>query len=180
MDTRIMNVSRPDIVMVESMPRPTPTPVRVSFGQVLAAGASTLVQGAEIAASKVPGSPITAAAIRGGASPSNTTGTITSSLTASSTNMSAEGPGGTGTSVAGAAGTGLSVNVGSTGISVGGTGTDSTGGIDTALQQSSQLSLYYLQVQQEVDSQNRSFTALSNVLKTEHDSAKAAIQNIHS
>jgi hypothetical protein len=37
-----------------------------------------------------------------------------------------------------------------------------------------------LQVQEEVDSQNRSFTALSNVIKTEHDSAKAAIQNIHS
>jgi len=48
------------------------------------------------------------------------------------------------------------------------------------LQQSSQLNLYYLHVQQELDAQNRSFTALSNVLKTEHDSAKAAIQNIHS
>jgi len=57
---------------------------------------------------------------------------------------------------------------------------DSTGGIDASIQQSAQLSMYYLQVQQEVDAQNRSFTALSNVLKTQHDSAKAAIQNIHS
>jgi hypothetical protein len=66
------------------------------------------------------------------------------------------------------------------GPATGAAASDPTGGIDASLQQSAQLSMYYLQVQQEVDAQNRSFTALSNVLKTQHDSAKAAIQNIHS
>jgi hypothetical protein len=47
------------------------------------------------------------------------------------------------------------------------------------MQQNAELSLYYLQIQQQEDAQNRTFTAMSNILKTEHDSAKAAINNIH-
>ncbi len=177
MDSWIANVSRPDVVMVESAPRPTPTPDRISFSQVLAAGASGLVQGAQLVASTLPGSAVTAAAIRGGATPSSSLG-VAGGLAA---NTTAEGPSGTGTSGIGGVAGGLGITVGANGITVGGgSSTDPTGGIDASLQQSAQLNLYYLQVQQEVDSQNRSFTALSNVLKTEHDSAKAAIQNIHS
>jgi hypothetical protein len=173
MDSRISSASRPDIVMVESMPRPTPSPDRVTFSQVLAAGASGLVSGAELVANALPGSPVTAAAVRGGSAAAN------AGLSVLSANTSAEGPSASasGITLAGAA-SGLSVGTG--GVSVGGSSTDPTSGIDASLQQSAQLNLYYLQVQQQVDSQNRSFTALSNVLKTEHDSAKAAIQNIHS
>jgi hypothetical protein len=40
------------------------------------------------------------------------------------------------------------------------------------------MNLYYLQIQEAVNSQNRSFTALSNVLKAEHDTVKTAIGNI--
>jgi hypothetical protein len=178
MDSRISNASRPDVVLIESAMRPTPTPARVSFGQVLAAGAGGLVQGAELAASHLPGAPVAAAAIRGGS-------TLMSLSLPTSGNPAvtsvAEGP-----STA-AAGMGLPSSAGMpAGSSIGGSlGTpgaagDTTGGIDASLQQSAQLSMYYLQVQQEVDAQNRSFTALSNVLKTQHDSAKAAIQNIHS
>jgi hypothetical protein len=180
MDSRISSASRPDIVLIESNVRPTPTPTRVSFGQVLAAGAGGLVQGAELAASHLPGAPVAAAAIRGGSSLLSLAlpGTGNSSVTAV-----AEGPstGSMGVSSAG----GLTMpGVGSVaGTGIPGTTTaagDPTGGIDASLQQSAELSMYYLQVQQEVDAQNRSFTALSNVLKTQHDSAKAAIQNIHS
>ena len=95
----------------------------------------------------------------------------------------AEGPSSAGVGLSSVTG-GLSMPAGSTAgaSALGTTGAagDSTGGIDASLQQSAQLSMYYLQVQEEVDAQNRSFTALSNVLKTQHDSAKAAIQNIHS
>ena len=49
MDSRIPNVTRPDVVVIESAPRPTPKPARVAFKEVLAAGAASLVQGAEIA-----------------------------------------------------------------------------------------------------------------------------------
>ena len=45
--------------------------------------------------------------------------------------------------------------------------------------QAQQQNLYYLQVQEEVNAQNRTFTALSNVLEVEHSTAKAAIGNIH-
>jgi hypothetical protein len=155
----------------------------MSFREVLAAGANTLVQGAEIALGKLPGSPLTAAAVRGGGS---TTQMTTMSATAPvSGGTSAEGPGATG-----AAGSGVSLNLGGLG-SAGGTGlgvnggvpgaTDASGGgIEAAMQQNAELSLYYLQIQQQEDAQNRRFTAMSNILKTEHDSAKAAINNIHS
>jgi hypothetical protein len=180
MDSRISSASRPDIVLIESNVRPTPTPSRVSFGQVLAAGAGGLVQGAELAASRLPGAPVAAAAIRGGSSLMSLA--LPAAGNASVTAV-AEGPSTGGVGLTSSLG-GLTMPMGSvagTGVS-GTTATagDPTGGIDASLQQSAELSMYYLQVQQEVDAQNRSFTALSNVLKTQHDSAKAAIQNIHS
>jgi hypothetical protein len=36
----------------------------------------------------------------------------------------------------------------------------------------------YLQVQETVNAQNRSFTTLSNVMKAQHDTVKTAIGNI--
>jgi hypothetical protein len=168
MDTRIANASHPDVVMIESRPRPTPTPARVSFSQVLAAGVSNIAQGAEVAASKLPGSPITATAVRGAtAAPSAPIATVDGMAV----NASAEGP-------VGAVSAGLGVGAGGPAFA-GGAG-DPTGTIDATLQQSAQMNLYYLAIQQQVDAQNRTFTTLSNVLKTEHDSAKSAIGNIHS
>jgi hypothetical protein len=40
------------------------------------------------------------------------------------------------------------------------------------------MNLYYLQIQEEVDAQNRQFSTYSNVLKAEHDTVKTAIGNI--
>jgi hypothetical protein len=166
MDTRIANASHPDIVMIESVNRPTPTPSRVTFGQVLAEGMSNIVHGAEVAASKLPGSPITAAAVRGGM----TTMSASMPATGAFVNATPEGPGGAG-------GVGLGIGPGG---GIASTAADAGGSIDATLQQAAQMNLYYLQIQQQVDAQNRTFTALSNVLKTEHDSAKSAISNIHS
>jgi hypothetical protein len=171
MDSRISAAARPDIVMIESTPRPTPSPERVSFSQVLSAGANGLVQGAELVANSLPGSPVTAAAVRGG-------GSVSAPNAASALTLSPEGP----ASIASASTT-ISGGLATGGTMTGGTSVgpaDPSSSIDASLQQSAQMNLYYLQVQEEVDSQNRSFTALSNVIKTEHDSAKAAIQNIHS
>jgi hypothetical protein len=190
MDSRIATVSRPDVVMVESAPRPTPRPPRMSFREVLAAGANTLVQGAEVALGKLPGSPLTAAAVRGGGS--TTPMTATSAIGPAASTTTAEGPG-----AAGSAGSGVSLNLGGlasigtvgasggiaglgAGAGVPGATDASGGGIEAAMQQNAELSLYYLQIQQQEDAQNRSFTAMSNILKTEHDSAKSAINNIHS
>jgi hypothetical protein len=40
------------------------------------------------------------------------------------------------------------------------------------------FNLQYLQLQQKMQSENRQFTTISNVMKTKHDTTKAAINNI--
>ena len=40
------------------------------------------------------------------------------------------------------------------------------------------FNLQYLQLQQEMQGENRKFTTLSNIMKTKHDTAKATINNI--
>ena len=49
-----------------------------------------------------------------------------------------------------------------------------------ALQQEAQtFNLQYLQLQEAMQRESREFTAVTNVMKVRHDSAKAAINNIH-
>jgi hypothetical protein len=49
-----------------------------------------------------------------------------------------------------------------------------------ALQQEAQsFNLQYLQLQESMQRESREFTALTNVMKVKHDSAKSAINNIH-
>jgi len=155
MDTSAIT-PRPGVTTVTTAPRPTPTPVRVHFSQVLA--------GAESVVRSLPGGPTMAIALRGGnasvpMSPSRPMG--------ASSVGTPEGPGGNPAGVPGvtpgAAGTGAA-------------GAD--GGVEQSLAQSQEMNLYYLQIQEAVNAQNRSFTALSNVLKAEHDTVKTAIGNI--
>jgi len=61
-------------------------------------------------------------------------------------------------------------------------GTSETDAIEAArtLQQEARtFNLQYLQLQEQMQRESREFTALSNVMKVKHDSAKAAIANIH-
>jgi hypothetical protein len=53
------------------------------------------------------------------------------------------------------------------------------GGLQASMIQSQQMNLYYLQLQQQVDAENRTFSTLSNVLKAQNDTVKNAIGNIH-
>jgi hypothetical protein len=53
------------------------------------------------------------------------------------------------------------------------------GSLEGTIAQQQEMSLYYLQIQEEVNAQNRTFSALSNVLEVEHNTAKTAIGNIH-
>ena len=165
---------RPDAAFVRSAARPTPTPTR--FSEVLSAtvnvSTGAVLRGAEAAMPKLPGGALMAVSMRagGGATP-----TTTMSLNGAAAgpvggvSSSAEGPAGGGASVGGSTGTG-------TGITTG----DNTGDVGSALAQTQQTDLYYLQVQEQMNAENRSFSTLSNVLKEEHDTAKQAIQNIHS
>jgi hypothetical protein len=186
MDNPIQPI-RADVVTIPTTPRPTQTPVRVQFADLLAGGAQALVRGAQAAVSVLPGNPLAAVALRGGATSAlgaapelGGARSIASSVTVGS---SPEGPGGVPGGVSSA--TGLAnlggVSVGLGGASAGATGTSGTsdGSIETSMAQSEQMNLYYLQIQEQVNAQNRNFTALSNVLEVEHSTAKSAIGNIH-
>jgi hypothetical protein len=161
MDTNAIS-SRPGVSTVTTAPRPTPKPVRVHFSEVLA---KSVVSGAESVVRALPGGPAMAIALRGGSAsvPMSTT-----SLTRPATVGIPEGPGGA-APVAGIPG----VTPGTTGA-----GATGDGGIEQSLAQNQEMNIYFLQIQEEVNAQNRAFSALSNVLKAEHDTVKTAIGNI--
>jgi hypothetical protein len=147
----------PDMVSVNTAPRPTAP--RVPFSDVLAGGAQAIVGGAQSVVQSLPGSPLMALAVRPGAT----------ALLPSAVNTTPEGPGGVPTGTLG----------GTSGIAAGsasGTGSD---GIAQTMAQDEQMNLYYLQVQEQVNAQNRTYSALSNVIEVEHNTAKTAIGNIH-
>jgi hypothetical protein len=165
---------RPDVVQVETAPRPTATPLRLHFSEILAGGARALVRSAQAAVRTLPGAPLMAAALRGGGGNplGSATGLPSTPLGVSvGASRLPEGPGG--------AGPGIGINA--MAPAVGGTlgGASGDGGLESSLAQSQEMNLYYLQIQQAVNDQNRTFTALSNVLEVEHNTAKSAISNIH-
>ena len=147
------SIVRSGITGVPTTARPTPTPARVSFSAVLSAGGKGLLSGASFAASLLPGGPMIATAIR------SSTGSIAGAVSpnvlvgAQGGNFTAEG-------------------------AAGGAGTPAQSSVESSLQQSQEMNLYYLQIQEAVNAQNRSFTTLSNVLKAEHETVKTAIGNI--
>lgn len=133
--------------------RVTPAPAR-PFRQVMNAGASAVVGGAEAAVRHLPGGPVLAAAFRpapGIAPATPGAGGI------SGGGAVAEGP--TGTAQAGSAGA-------------------SGASVEDALAQSADQNLYFLQLQEQMAAENRAYTAVSNVLKARHDTVKNAISNI--
>ena len=159
---------RPDLVSVETAARPTARPVGAPFSEVLAGGARAFVRGATAVARTLPGSPIMALALRGGTS---SQGMAPPNL------LSPEGPGGLPSSTPGLglAATGSATGNASDGSALG----TNDPGISSALAQDQQMNLYYLQIQEEVNAQNRTYSALSNVIEVEHNTAKTAIGNIH-
>lgn len=156
--------SSSEIAYVSSAPRPTPTPVNVKFAEVLSRNVGALARSAEAAMRSLPGSPLVALAVRGVGGVGGIGGVGAPLLSARNgpvpaAGASPEGPGG-----AGSAG------------GVGGTAAES--GIESSLAQSQEMNLYFLRIQEEMNSQNRTYSALSNVLKAQHDTVKNAISNI--
>ena len=134
----------------------------------LAAG---LVAGAEAAAPAVPFGTVLAGAVRGatGGLVGGTVGGRNSALLATRAAAGPTGAAGSGDAAGGTSGTGGA--------------TTSQGDIleaTRALQQEGQaLNLQYLQLQEQMQQENREFTAVSNVMRVKHDSARNAISNIH-
>ncbi len=166
-------VARPDVVTVETTPRPTARTVGAPFSEVLAGGARAFVRGATVAARAIPGSPLMAVAVRSG--PVTTTLPVATAGTALP-----EGPGavvgvgaGNPAAIGGVIGAGVGVGTNPA------AGPADGGGIESVMAQDQEMNLYYLQIQEEVNAQNRTFSALSNVMEVEHNTAKTAIGNIH-
>jgi hypothetical protein len=133
----------------------------------MSAGASAILQGAEQAVVRLPGGPILAAALRpapGAAAPA-----------AGSANAAIPGQVGAYTPEGGAGTAGLAAGAAPSGGAPGGT---ENGGIEAALNQSANQNLYYIEVQERISAESRSYSAISNVLKARHDTVKNAIGNI--
>jgi hypothetical protein len=151
---------------------------RTDFGtQVrngIAAGGGAAGQAIGVAAPFVPGAAVVSAAVTGAAGGVGGNG------------------GGFGNGYGGVAG---ATTVGSDGIPVGGSFLNSqqgagTGGAAPGSQQdllnqtkgmqemAQSFNLQYLQLQEKMQSENRSFSTVSNVMKTKHDTAKSSISNV--
>jgi hypothetical protein len=167
-----------------SVERQTP---KTDFGTVLGRGVSkttdAVLQAGQLAAPYIPGGAIVSAAVSG-------LGSVKSSLTSSSAGATAMAP----------SANVISSGTVSTGGSVATTGTTSSGGSvfgnieaqaaagDSSAQMmmatkqmqemNQSFNLQYLQLQQQMQADNRQFTLLSNIMKTKHDTAKNAINNV--
>lgn len=71
------------------------------------------------------------------------------------------------------AGAGAGADGGSLGV-----GGSAASGVEDVLARQQDSQLYYLELQQRIQDENRTFTTLSNVLKARHETAKTAIGNI--
>jgi hypothetical protein len=179
MDTKIPPMHS-DIVTVTSESRPTPRPVETSFSDVMARSAGTVVGSAESAMTVLPGNPTVALAVRGGAAGMTAApGGIGSPLGGMGP-VGAPAAGGLGLSGGGLAeGPGATVGTSFGAQFLASASAASDGGAAASLQQSQQSNLYYLQLQQQVSQQSQQFETLSNVLKSESDTVKNAISNMH-
>lgn len=174
--------SRSGSVQLNSSTTTPRTSARTDFGtQVrngVAAGGGVAGSAIGVAAPFVPGAAVVSAAVSGAAG-------------------SVGGGSGGGFGGGGAAGGVGATNVGADGIPVGGSflnaqgggaaaGGGSTGnsGMDMLnatknMQEMAQsFNLQYLQLQEKMQSENRSFSTVSNVMKTKHDTAKSSISNV--
>jgi hypothetical protein len=124
----------------------------------MGAGATAILSGAEQAVTHLPGGPILAAAFRPGASDVGNA-TAASAAAVGGGALTPEGPAGTG-------------GLGS------GSAAGADGGVESALRQSADQNLYFIDLQERISAESRSYSAQSNVLKARHDTVKNAIGNI--
>lgn len=142
-------------------PRTTPKPVD-TFQSVLRTGAQVLLAGAS-AASGLVGGPLLSTAIDAArASLAQTSGQGTASGGAGAMLASGQVKGGTT----------------ATDAAAGGGGTSEVEAMRQLQKEGAQQNLQYLQLQQEAQDQNRRFSTASNLLKSRHDTARSAINNL--
>ena len=153
MTTRIVSTGPdPLVASTPTQARTTPQPTR-PFQQVMGAGASAVVMGAEAAVRRLPGGPILAAAFR-------------------------PGPAGAPPGVATTA-EGIPLSSGGTGSPESPASTPATNdpSVEGMLAENGDKNLYYIALQERISAENRMYTAYSNVLRVRHETMKNAIGN---
>ena len=169
MDRISLVTPRTDLTQEPTTARPTPRS-GPAFKDVVSRSASSLVEQARSMMTKLPGGPVLAAAVRG--TPATTAlsapvgGTAASSLGIDPAGAPSVAPGAITAKAMPAEGPGAAPVEGN------------TPGIEATLQSSQDMNLYYLQLQEAMAAENRSYSASSNVLKARHDTVKNAIGNI--
>jgi hypothetical protein len=128
------------------------------FKAMMHAGAQAILTGAEGAVTRLPGGPILAAALRPAPTPAGN-GAV------SQGSMAPEGPAGSQPILGGAGG------------AAGVPGAEASG-VEATLSQSVNQNLYFIEIQERISAESRSYSAISNVLKARHDTVKNAIGNI--
>jgi hypothetical protein len=172
MTTRIGTSGTSTGVFTTSSAARVTAPPGQPFKAMMSAGASAILSGAEQAVTRLPGGSILAAAIRpapGGQLSAAGVGFARAPAGPALGGRGAGSPeGGGGTAGVGAAAGGPS------GVATAG----ADGGIESALSQTANQNLYFLELQERMSAESRNYSAISNVLKSRHDTVKNAIGNI--
>jgi hypothetical protein len=161
---------------------------KTDFGSVLSTGLSrttnAVLNAGQLAAPYIPGGAVLSAAISGvGTLKANATGQTATGISGTSVGSLSSSGG----LVAG--GSAMGGVAGTTGTATGNTALDglAASGDSSAilLQETKRMqelnqsfNLQYLQLQQNMQADNRQFTTLSNIMKTKHDTAKNSINNV--
>lgn len=156
--TTPVHSSFPTLTRVEATTvRATPPGVSGRFHEALSETAHVVLSGLDAVASAVPGGSVVMAAVRGAGG-------------------SAAEVGGVGGSVGALTGAGGSP--GGDSVEAPQSVASGAGSVESALAQSADQNLYFLKLQEQLQSENRRYSALSNVLKARHETVKNAIGNI--
>jgi hypothetical protein len=173
----------------QSSGRETPL---TSFGETFKAGMATTANvvgnAAATAGYAIPGAAVVSAAIHGAGAVRDSSGGLSATAPGSSGLVASGGNMGLGGTMGGYGGAGGIAGGGA----YGGGYMDAVAGRAAAGDPSSQMmmatqqmqemnqtfNLQYLQLQEKMQGENRQFTALSNVMKTKHDTAKNALSNL--
>ncbi len=197
--------SRESSLRISALATNTRTTPKTDFGTIMRTGliraGNVAVDGLNQAAPFVPGAAILSAALAGNNSASTMTGVGGASYATSSLGLTAGGSpvGGGGTPIGNYGvggtlaipnrrpnlGTDLSgTGLGTTGVTAGATGasTDSFNQMMFATRQMTEFqasfNLQYLQLQEKIQTDTRQFNLISNIMKTKHDAAKNALNNV--
>lgn len=180
MDPKIANQNTGLRVQIDgSRSRQAP---KTDFGSMVGTGlsktANSVMQAGALAAPFIPGGAVLSAAITGVGSLKASAGATTATSTGSNSTALLTNTGTANIGSIASSGGGIpAANLGGTSALPGQSG-DMMGQMQQFQEMNMSFNMQYLALQQKMQSDNRQFTSLSNIMKTKHDAAKNAINNV--